>query len=122
MPTAVKTAILIRCAKVGAMYALALGAVMLFWAMSDSNYWAGGFVPLHYRLLVGLWQASGPFAWAILGSLDQLRILVIFAAVWAIWLTIVLITRLRDLPYSFHLLMALVWCLSGFPPAACVIT
>jgi hypothetical protein len=107
---------------VAMMYLLPLGLVLLFWGLSNSNYWAGGFVPLPYRLVIGLWHATGPFAWFLMYSLSPTSVLIVFAAVWSSWLLLVLTTRFRNLPYVLHFLGSFLWCFSGFPPAGLVIT
>ena len=106
---------------VGAMYFIPLCFVLLFWGLQDSNHWAGGFVPLRYRLLDGLWQASGPFAWVLLNALGPVPILFTFAVAWSSWLALILASRLRNMPYSLHFLASLLWCISGLPPAALAI-
>jgi hypothetical protein len=107
---------------VAAMYFFPLGLVLLFWGLQDSNHWAGGFVPLQYRLLDGLWQATGPFAWVLMNALSIASILITFVVVWLSWLVLILTSRFRNLPYALHFLGSFLWCLSGFPPAALAIT
>jgi hypothetical protein len=107
---------------VAVMYVLPLGLLLLFWAMQDSTKWAGGSVSLDKRVLVGLWQATGPFAWVLLNASSEFYILGTFGVVWSAWLTMVFATRLRDCPYILHLLASFLWCVSGFPPAGLVIT
>lgn len=107
---------------VTAMYLIPLCFVLLFWGLQDSNHWAGGFVPFRYRLLVGLWQATGPFAWVLMNALSPVLVLITFVVVWSSWLVLILSSRLRNMPYGLHFLASLLWCLSGIPPAALVIT
>jgi len=109
--------------QIAAMYALALTLVLLFWAFKDSSHWAGGFVPLRYRLLIGLWQATGPFAFMLINPSDPIFTrLIVFGVVWAGWLTLVMTTRLREVPCGLHFVAALFWCGSGFLPTSLVIT
>jgi hypothetical protein len=104
------------------MYLLPLGLSLLFWSLQDSRKWAGGFVSLDNRLLVGLWQATGPFAWVLMNHFGKLQILIVFGVVWSAWLIIVVSTRLRQWPYALHFGASFLWCISGCPPAALVIT
>jgi hypothetical protein len=104
------------------MYLLPLGLSLLFWTVQDSSKWAGGFVSLANRLLVGLWQATGPFAWVLMNSFGKLEILIAFGVAWSAWLIVVLSTRLRQLPYVVHFGASFLWCISGCPPAGLVIT
>jgi len=106
-----------------AMYLLPLGLVFLFWAASDSSHWAGGFVPLRYRMLIALWNACGPFACVLADHLEApYPLFITFAAIWTGWIALVLSTRLREMPYILQFLLSLLWCLSGFPAASLVIT
>jgi hypothetical protein len=115
--------IAVRCIQVAAMYLLPLALVLVFWARSDSNHWAGGFVPLRYRLLIALWQATGPFAFMLISPPNPIVArLVVFGIVWAGWLTLVMATRLREAPCALHFLAAVLWCGSGFLPTSLVIT
>jgi hypothetical protein len=106
-----------------ATYLVPLGMTILFWVSQDSSHWAGGPVPLENRIWIALWNASGPFAWALTeGGLGRAEILGTFAAVWLAWLIVVLATRLRRLSYASHSFASLLWCASGLPPATLVIT
>ena len=116
--------ILVRCAKVVSVYLLVLGMVIWFWA-SDSGQWAGGFVPLHFRLMVGLWQATGPFSFGLTRISHPeltLAISLIFLATWSLWLSIVLASPLRNWPLIVHFIMAMSWCAVGFMPTSMLIT
>ena len=104
------------------MYLLPLALSLVFWALQDSNRWAGGARPLEERLLIGLWQATGPAAWALMTRLSAASILIVFGVVWSAWLTYVLTGRLRDGPYALHFLASCLWCACGCPPSGLVIT
>ena len=104
------------------MYLLPLGLSLLFWVLQDSSRWAGGARPLGMRLLVGLWQATGPFAWLLMGAFRAAPILVVFALAWGGWIGVVLTSRLREKPYAFHFVASCLWCVSGCPPSGLVIT
>lgn len=109
----------VRCLAVEAMYALALGLVILLWVMSDSNHWAGGFRPLHVRLMIALWQAFGPFAFV---ATYPSHPVLIFCVIWSCWLLFVFMSPLRNWPLVLHFVLAMLWCASGFPAASLVIT
>lgn len=109
----------VRCAQVAAMYALAFGLVLIFWVLSDSNQWAGGFTPLDVRVMIALWQAVGPFALVFIYPEHPI---LLFSVVWGFWLALVSTTRLRNWPLFVHFLAAMLWCATGFPPASLVIT
>lgn len=104
------------------MYLLPLILSLLFWVLQDSSSWAGGARPLRAHLLIGLWQATGPLAWVLMGTSSRASIVVAFALAWSGWLTCVLTARLRERPYPLHFLASCLWCMSGCPPAAVVIT
>lgn len=108
------------------MYLLPLTLALLFWAGQDSHQWqssANG-APLQARLFIGLWQACGPFAYLLLDwrLTTPWGIGVCFTLVWLAWIILVCATRLRNLPYGVHLVMSLIWCCAGCPPAGLVIT
>lgn len=101
------------------MYALAFGLVVLFWVMSDSNHWAGGFRPLHVRIMIAFWQGFGPLAFAMIYPEHPI---IVFCVTWGCWLAVVLLSSLRNVPLIVHFLMALFWNACGFPAASLVIT
>jgi hypothetical protein len=109
-----------------AMYLIPLCFSLLFWAVQDSSTWPGqgGIgIPLWTRLLIGLWQLCGPFAWVLLETKAGLTAIVAtFSAVWFGYLVIVLMTRLRNLSYRWHLILSSLWCASGLPPPGLLIT
>lgn len=113
--------VLVRCAKVVAVYLLVLGLVLLFWA-SIHGHWAGGFVPIHYRLLAGLWQATGPFAFLLMGAQNLSTYLLSFLGVWCCWLAIVAASPLRNWYLAIHFTLGMLWCAVGFMPPALQIT
>jgi hypothetical protein len=115
--------VLVRCLQVLAVYAVVFALVVLFWALSDSNRWAGGFRPLHVRFMIALWQASGPFAFATIYPPNPfVTHTLAFLVVWSSWLAIVFTSRLRNWPLFWHFVLASLWCASGFPPASLVVT
>ena len=99
------------------MYLTPLAITFLFWiidhfgsapsTLSTLPEWGG--------LTIGMRQATGPFAWVILNTRDLIAIITTFFGVWSAFLSLILLTRLRNLPYVVHLLLALVWCCSGLP-------
>ncbi len=102
------------------MYLTPLAITFLFWII---DYF--GSAPSTLRnlpdlggLTIGMWQATGPFAWVILNSLSFIAVITTFFGVWSAFLSLVLMTRLRNLPYAVHLFLALVWCCSGLPSVA----
>lgn len=111
--------VLVRCALITVTYALVLFLVVWFWAASDSTHWAGGFRPLHVRVMVGFWQAFGPFAFVMIYPDHPILIVSI---IWSLWLAIVFASQLRSWPIAMHFLMAVLWCVCGLPPASLVIT
>src|SRR4030095_16684268 len=98
------------------MYLLPLVFSLLFWILQDSNRWAGGARPLGARLLIGLWQVTGPLAWVLMGALSTASILVVFTLAWSGWLSFVLTSRLREKSCALHLVASCLWCVSGCPP------
>jgi hypothetical protein len=108
------------------MYLLPLTISLLFWAGSDSSQWQGSGhgAPLDSRLIIGLWQACGPWAWALLEwhATTEFGICACFTIVWLAWIGLVCATRLRNWPYLAHFMMSFLWCCSGCPPAGLVIT
>ena len=107
------------------MYLLPLLVSLTWWASLASNLaWVGGTPALQWRLLIGLWQACGPLAWVMLetGATHSAAILAIFSVSWALWLTVVCNTRLRQLPYPLHLAFGFLWCFAGCPPAGLAVT
>ncbi len=104
------------------MYLLPLALSLLFWVLQDSSRWPGGTRPPGARLLIGLWQATGPFAWVVMGRFSTWSIVSAFALTWCGWLSIVLTSGLRNRPYALHFVASCLWCVSGCPPSALVIT
>ena len=74
------------------------------------------------RLLIGLWQATGPLAWVNMRFVTPTSIIVVFALAWSAWLMAVLATDLRERSYATHLAASCLWCVCGCPPAGLVIT
>jgi hypothetical protein len=106
--------LLVRCAKVVAVYLLALGLVLVWWAVYTGHQ-ADGVAPLPYRLLIGLWPATGPFAFRLSWPSKLVPTPIpVFATVWFCWLSIVMASRLRNWPLLIHFIMAMSWCAVGF--------
>lgn len=113
---------LARCQRIAAVYLLVLMLAFLWWA-TISGHWAGGFVPLYFRLLVGVWQATGPFAFLLRETQSIVAApLLVFAIVWLCWLTIVFISPLRHLPLPLHFCLAVGWFAIGFVPTSILVT
>ena len=106
------------------MYLTPLTISLLYWIIeySGSATTSINNMPVWGGLTIALWQTSGPFAWVLSNPFNLTAIIGIFCSIWTVYLTLVLMTGLRNLPYAVHLLLAFVWCCSGCPPAVVVIT
>lgn len=94
---------------VAAMYLIPLGLVVLYWLVIDTSRWEGGYVALRLRLLAALLQALGPIAYTLFAARQAWTLVVTFALVWSLGLALVLNTRLRNMPYALHFLLAARW-------------
>jgi hypothetical protein len=72
---------------------------------------------LRDRLYAVLWQLSGPFAWIVtFGDNGSMAIAVCGSVLVAgIWVAVLRRTTLRNMRYVLHLMVGLVWFLSGCP-------
>ena len=97
---------------IAAMYALPLGMllVVLHTAVSAGLAWTD-------RILVSLWQASGPFAWLANDGKPRLILIgsAISACVMTVWAILIVKTRLRKRGLAFHFCVAMLWYVSGCP-------
>jgi hypothetical protein len=68
-------------------------------------------------------QVTGPFAWLVVQHARSLApgVMVAFLT-WWLWLTVVTMTRLRDLPYWVHVTAVILWCCAGCPPVGVWVT
>ncbi len=50
------------------------------------------------------------------------EVTLIFTSIWGLWLVLACATRLRNLPYALHFLLACAWCFAGCVRAGLVVT
>jgi hypothetical protein len=66
-------------------------------------------------------QAMGALAYALFAARQAWILVLLFLLTSSTWLILVLATRLRNVPYVVHFLLAALWCLSGYPLVARVV-
>lgn len=110
--------IVVRCLKVVAVYMLVLAILAAAWVVS-----VGPASPLESRVLVALWQATGPYAFWIHPTDNFASVVVLpFGIIWLIWLGIVIATPLRNWPLTVHGIMCASWLAAGFGRTMLLIT
>ena len=74
------------------------------------------------RWAVGVWAAAGPLAFLVdPNGLGMALTIAVSGLIWATWIVIVLKTRLINLGWGKHFLLALGWCFIGLLRASVLI-
>lgn len=112
----------VRNARVVAVYLFVLSLVIVWWLMFERDQAAHTASDMD-RVLIGLWQATGPYAfWIHPTDNFASEVVLPFGIIWLGWLGIVLATPMRNWPLSVHAVMCALWCFAGLLPTSLLIT
>ena len=98
------------------IYIAPLAASLVFWLVNMAGDWGPRLrdaTPVYDVISIWMWQATGPLSLPLAIADIPILVYVTFFCIWPGYLALVLRTRLRQLPYVVHAVLACSWSCSG---------